>query len=498
MLESDHLAAIVRSSDDAIISKDRAAVITSWNDGAQRLYGYSPEEAVGQPIAMLIPGNRAGEERELLDRVLRGERVEHYETERVRKDGTTIWISLTVSPIHDARGTVVGASAQARQVRGPRVDETEIERTRHALADAEQRFRGAFHEAPIGMAVVSIEPGNFGRVEQVNEALCELLGYTAQELSELGVLQATYTPDRERERPLLEQLFAGERESYGIEKRLVHRSGRLIWVWVTVSLLRLESGEPRFALGHVQDISERKATEEALREAQADLERSNAELDQFAYVASHDLKEPLILVAAYARMLEQRHASALDDDGRHFLAGMRDETARMKAMIDDLLAFSRLETDAGDSVSVDLADAVSAAIRTLGPQLEECGGHVEVQPGLPTVEGSASHFERLFRNLIANALKFRADESPRVEVVAEREGEDWTIAVCDNGIGIDPARAERIFEVFQRLHGQERYPGTGMGLAICRRIVERHGGQIWVEPRPGGGSVFRFTLPAGR
>jgi light-regulated signal transduction histidine kinase (bacteriophytochrome) len=145
---------------------------------------------------------------------------------------------------------------------------------------------------------------------------------------------------------------------------------------------------------------------------------------------------------------------------------------------------------------VDLGDALDTALRTLGARIEEAGARVEVRGTLPTVEGSASQFERLLRNLVANAIKFRGEEDPVVEVSAERAGDEWVVSVCDNGIGIDPAKAGRIFDVFQRLHSQERYDGTGMGLAICKRIVERHGGRIWVVPASGGGSVFAFALPA--
>ena len=483
-VESEHLAAIVRSSDDAILSKDRDAVITSWNDGAERLYGYKAEEAVGRSVALIIPPERQGEELMILRRILAGERIEHFETERVRKDGQRVRVSLLASPIHDERGNVVGVSTQAR----------DISATTRALEDAEERFRSAFHDAPIGMSVFSVEPDSFGRIEQCNAALTRLLGYSLAELREIGPAELTHPEDAERERPLLAELAAGTRESYGLEMRNRHKDGSWIWIWVTVSLLKDEH-PARFAIAHVLDISERREAEAQLAEARENLERSNAELDQFAYVASHDLKEPLILLSAYARMLEERHGEALDEEGREFLGHVRGEATRMKSMIDDLLDYSRLETGSGETQPVDLREACATARHTLAPRIEELGATIDVQGSLPTVEGTPSHFERLFRNLLSNAIKFRGEEAPVVRVSATRAGDEWQITIRDNGIGIDPGKAERVFEVFQRLHSQERYAGTGMGLAICKRIVERHRGRIWVEPAEGGGSAFHLTLP---
>ena len=478
--ESEHLAAIVRSSDDAILSKDRNAVVTSWNEAAERLYGWTAAEIVGQSVSLIIPPERQGEELEIVRKIFGGERIEHYDTERVRKDGTRVTVSLTASPIHGADGEIVGVATQARDVSS----------TRRALDYAEQRLKGA----PVGIAVFSLEPGSFGRLGYTNEEITRLFGYSQRELSEFSPGEITHPDDAERERELFEDLAAGRRRSFGLEKRNRHRDGHWVWVALTASLVEGED-PPRTALAHVLDISERKRAEKELELARHNLERSNAELDQFAYVASHDLKEPLILLSAYARMLAERHGDALDEEGRTFLGHLRDEAGRMKSMIDDLLDYSRLETTAEDTVSVDLADSLATALKTLAPRIEESAAQIDVQGPLPTVEGSPTQFERLFRNLVGNAVKFRGDAAPVVTIAAERSGGEYVVSVGDNGIGIDPAKADRIFEVFQRLHSQDEYAGTGMGLAICKRIVDRHGGRIWVESGDGAGSVFKFALP---
>jgi PAS domain S-box-containing protein len=475
-IESEHLAAIVRSSDDAILSKDRNAIVTSWNDAAERLYGYTTDEVVGQSVRIIIPPERQGEELEIIAKILAGERVEQYETERVRKDGTRVSVSLTASPIHGPDGEVVGVSTQARN----------LSETQRALRHAEQRFHGA----PVGIALIDLAGGEYRGLRQVNAEMTRLLGYTPDELAALSPGELTHPDDAEGERILFVDLVAGRRSSFGIEKRTRHKDGHWVWVWLTVSALDQDA-----ALAHVLDISERKVAETELELAQRNLERSNAELDQFAYVASHDLKEPLILLSAYARMLSERHGDALDEEGRTFLGHVRDEAGRMKSMIDDLLDYSRLQTRAEDVSSVELAAVLETALRTLAPRIEEAEARVEVEGTLPVVSGSPAQFERLFRNLIGNSIKFRGEQPPVVTVAAESLDDGCVVSVSDNGIGVDPAKAERIFEVFQRLHSQERYAGTGMGLAICKRIVERHGGRIWVDPAPGGGSVFKFALP---
>ena len=479
-LDSEHLAAIVRSSDDAILSKDRNAIVMSWNEAAQRLYGYTPDEIIGKSVALIIPPERQGEELQIVNQILAGERIEHYETERVRKDGKRLTVSLTASPIHDVNGEIVGVSTQAR----------DITPTQAALRTMERQA----HVAPVGIAVFSVAPHTFGQLLSANAEMTRLLGYSRAELGALSPGDITHPDDAEHERILFEELVAGQRTSFGLEKRNRHKDGRWIWVWLTVSLL--DGDElPGAAIAHLLDISERKMAEEELERTRRNLERSNAELDQFAYVASHDLKEPLILLSAYARMLSERHGEDLDEEGRTFLGHVREEATRMKSMIDDLLDYSRLQTSAEEPERVPLGDAVETALRTLAPRIEESEARVDVEGELPVVEGSATQFERLFRNLIGNAIKFSGDSAPVVTVSAERHTDEWVVSVRDNGIGVDPAKAERIFEVFQRLHSQDEYTGTGMGLAICKRIVERHGGRIWVDPGAGGGSAFQFALP---
>jgi len=244
----------------------------------------------------------------------------------------------------------------------------------------------------------------------------------------------------------------------------------------------------------VRDITERKQVQQALQHHAEELERSNAELEQFAYVASHDLQEPLRMITSYSQLLERRYRDRLDGDALEFIDYVVDGAKRMQELINDLLAYSRVGTRGREFESVDMEAVYKRVLGNLQLAIEEQHAEVSHDP-LPMVQGDGLQLVQLFQNLIANAIKFHGDAQPKVHVSVESGNDEATFCVHDEGIGIEPQYVERIFQVFQRLHGKGRYPGTGIGLAICKKIVERHGGRIWVESQPGQGSKFYFTLP---
>lgn len=245
----------------------------------------------------------------------------------------------------------------------------------------------------------------------------------------------------------------------------------------------------------LRDITDRKHAEEELRQLSDELKRSNADLQQFAYAASHDLQEPLRAIAGFARLLEKRYKGRLDEKCSDFIGRIVDGVNRMQELIKDLLEYSRVGTGGREFAPEDSTSIFNCAIANLQARIEESGAVVTCDP-LPVVSADSIQLCSVFQNLIGNAIKFHGSESPVVHTSVRREGNNWIFSVRDNGIGIDPHSADRIFAVFQRLHTREEYPGTGIGLAICKRIVERHGGRIWVESEPGHGSTFYFTIPS--
>jgi light-regulated signal transduction histidine kinase (bacteriophytochrome) len=244
----------------------------------------------------------------------------------------------------------------------------------------------------------------------------------------------------------------------------------------------------------VREISER---EEKLTAQTAELTRSNQELAQFAYVASHDLQEPLRMVGSYLELLSRRYEGKLDNEAQEFIGFAVDGATRMKHLINDLLGYSRAGSNPLKLETVDIGEVLGPVLNTLALHIAETHADVEVGP-MPKLTGDALQLGRVFQNLVENALKYRSAAPPRIRIAAEPASVGWRFSVTDNGIGIDPRFREQIFEIFKRLHGREHYSGTGIGLAVTKLVVERHGGRIWVEPAEGGGSIFLFTLPDAR
>jgi len=277
--------------------------------------------------------------------------------------------------------------------------------------------------------------------------------------------------------------------------RYRHRDGSTVWVRCRGIAIRDSRGKPMRMLGAHTDLTAVKEREAELQEKTEELERSNAELDQFASVASHDLQEPLRMISSYLQLIERRYKDRLDDTADEFIRYAVDGAQRMQRLINDLLVYSRVGTIEKKLVPVDCEVIFEEALVNLAIALEEADGRV-THDALPTVVVDDVQLGQLLQNLIGNAIKFRGAQPPLVHVSAELAGEEWVFSVRDNGIGIQADSAERLFQLFERYHARAEYPGTGIGLAVCRKIVERHGGRIWVTSEPGHGATFCFTIPA--
>jgi PAS domain S-box-containing protein len=326
----------------------------------------------------------------------------------------------------------------------------------------------------------------------VNPAALELFGASsAEQLLGKSPFEVFHPDCHAIMRERIGKLLAGQRAPV-LEEKIVRLDGVVVDVEVVAAPVA-DQGE-RAILVLLRDITERKRAEAALQQTTEDLQRSNRDLEQFAYVASHDLQEPLRAVGGYVKLLQHRFPDKLDSKARGYVAGAFDGATRMERLIIDLLAYSRVGTRGGNFVSADLNALLEQVKGNLEAGIKSSHATV-THDALPALSVDATQMMQLFQNLIGNALKFHGEQPPRVHVGARQEEGRWVFSVRDNGIGIEPQYYERIFQIFQRLHTRKDYPGTGIGLAICKRIVERHGGAIWVESQPGQGTTFYFSIP---
>lgn len=467
-----------------IVALDAEGRVVSWNAGAERVTGYADRDVVGREASFLLPAGDEARFAEWLDPSGSMEGVQRELWLR-RADGTAFWAGIALNAVV-SEGERVGFGLVIADFTGEKRDEEQL-RVSHAM------FEGIL--AIASDAVVCIDASY--RIFFFNQGAERIFGYAPREV--LGQPLEILIPTRSRaghsrqidgfaKSPVVSRQM-GERGEIAGQRR----NGEVFPAEASIS--KLEVGGTHVFTAVLRDITDRKAAQEALARQAAELTRSNKELEQFAYVASHDLQEPLRMIGSYTQLLARRYGEKLDEDAREFIGFAVDGVTRMQALINDLLAYSRVGTREVTLEPVDMELVLERVLLTLEPRVVATGGTVENDP-LPTVTGDHVQLSQLLQNLVQNAIKFsRPGVPPEVRVTARAEPREWVFGVADNGIGIAPEFRDRIFALFQRLHNREEYDGTGIGLAICQKIVERHGGRIWVEGAPGQGSTFYFTLP---
>jgi PAS domain S-box-containing protein len=465
--------------DYAIFMLDPKGMVVSWNAGAERIKGYRAEEILGHNFSCFFPPEdiKRGKPEEVLR--MTATRGRHEEQSmRVRKDGSRFLATVTFIAMRDPVGNLLGFSEISR----------DITETKESGA----KYRGLLEAAPDAMVVVNQD----GEIVLLNVQAEKQFGYHRDEL--VGQKMKNIIPEGFAERLIADGTRTAaealaQQIGTGIELTGRRKDGSEFPIEIMLS--PLESPEGILVTAAIRNITERKKSEGQQLKMVGELKHSNDELEQFAYVASHDLQEPLRMVASYTQLLAQRYKGRLDSDADEFIAYAVDGSNRMQGLIQDLLAYSRAGTNGEALREISSENALKEALTNLRASIEESGAIV-THDSLPVIRTDDTQLCQVFQNIVGNAIKYRSAEAPRVHVSARKNGaNEWIFSVRDNGLGIDPQYFERIFIIFQRLHGREEFKGTGIGLAICKKILERLGGRIWVESQPEKGSTFYFALP---
>ena len=466
------LASILESSNDAVIGECLDRVITSWNPAAERLYGYTAAEMIGTAIYRLAPGEHLIAERRSWDAVARGERLEPYQTERIRKDGTRIPVSVTLSPITDGQGQVVGMSGVSRDI--------------SAQEKADARFRGLLEAAPDATVCVDSD----GRIMLVNAAAERLFGYPREELT--GQPVEVLVPDA------IKGAHPGLRAGYATDPRprqmgaALDLSGRRrdgTTFSAEISLSAIDTDQGLLVTAAVRDVTEQ-------RQARDDLRQVNRNLQSFSYSLAHDLRTPLRSLAGFSTALTEDYADALGVDGRLYTQRIEAASEHMGHILDDLLRLSRISQAKMRLLPVDLGAEAAAIAAELQHQDPDRRVRFTIQQPARALADPVL-IREVLRNLLDNAWKFTSGRDNATIAFGTTPADDRVCCyVRDNGAGFDPAYVNKLFRPFQRLHTTRDFPGTGVGLASVRQIVDRHGGRTWAEGTVGDGATFFFTLQA--
>jgi len=466
---------------------------TFVSEYSEALFGYSAQDWVNEPdllLKVLHPDDRERVNQELTDPP-EDSRIIQYRI--ITKGGEVKDVETRSKRIRDAatgQYTLVGTTSDISQQKRW---EAELKRLNDLLEIQRERLASILANVPGVVWEANITADGEQHLLYISPYVEKMLGYSVEEIMGNAEIWRNLVHPDDREATVAQITRLYENEAVGtVQFRIVKKDGGFVPVeaYFTLPKAPALSGT---VYAVMMDISERKQSEQRIANYVARLRQSNQSLQQFAYVASHDLQEPLRMVSSYLQLLESRYRDQLDDDAKEFIDFAVDGAVRMKQLINDLLAYSRVETRKGDFMTVDLADVFAQVQSNLSVRIAETNATVTCE-NLPSLNADKGQMLQLLQNLVGNALKFHGEEAPVVQVSAKPIPGAWQISVRDNGIGIDPQYKERVFDVFQRLHSRSKYPGTGIGLAICKRVVERHGGRIWFESEPGKGTTFHFTV----
>lgn len=467
------MADIINLSDDAIITKTLQGVVTSWNHGAEKIFGYSRDEVLGKNVSLLIPQGKQDEEPEIINSVSKGNYIEHYETERLRKDGTLVYISLSVSPIKNTSGTVTGILKIARDVT-----------LRQKAEETQRRLASIINFSDDAIVSKNLE----GIITSWNAGAEKIFGYSQDEVIGKPITIIIPREKLHEEPEILRKIGSGEYIHHYVTDR-VRKDGSIVHISLTVSPIKDSNGRVTGISKIARDITEQKKKE-------AEIKLLNQELEAFNYSVAHDLRSPLRSILNYSQMLQERYGRVLEQDGAQIIERIIRKSQRMDVLIHDLLTLSRLGRKELHKTDIDVESMV-----------REIADEIKAQPdsAMPTIHfrdlmhayGDKSLLKQVWENLISNAIKYsRKKDVTMIEIGSTTANSSITYYIRDNGVGFDMKYADKLFIPFQRLHNTGEYEGTGIGLAIVEQIISKHGGNTWAEGKPGEGATFYFSLPA--
>ena len=487
---SQYLDSIIDNANVWVDTLDERANVVIWNRAAEEVSGYSREEVVGHSKIWewLYPDEAY--RRQITEKAAaiigRGKVVGGFETNIQRKDGEIRIISWNSRNLLDQKGNPIGSMALGRDI-------TERKQAEKALVQERNLLQALIDNIPDSVYFKDDK----NRLIRVNKARAELSGTTPEKM--IGKTDFDFFSEEEAKKAFDDdnRVLESNKSLTGRVEKITDADGKEHWFSVIKIPWHNEKGQVIGTMGISRDITQDKRVEKELARYARELKRSNKELEQFAYVASHDLQEPLRMIVSYLQLISRRYQGKLDSDANEFIGYAVDGGRRLQNMISDLLIYSRVGTRGKEFAPSNCEDVLKEVLGSLQIAIEESAATITHDP-LPTVMADVTQLSQLFQNLIVNAIKYRGEDSPLIHLAVQSQDNEWLFSVKDNGIGMDPKYSERIFGIFQRLHTREEYSGTGIGLAVCQRIVQRHGGRIWVKSELGKGSTFYFTIPIKR
>ncbi len=473
--------ALYQNSSFGILVIDLEGNILNANDLIIQQLGYSKEQLAEKKVLELVYQDDRESSFESFTKLVNADSsTTTNELRLVKAENDSFWVRTACSRVR------VSPKEEVIMVLLEDIDE-EI-RHKDELDEVERRFETVFNSSPTGIVITK----NQSEIIHCNPSFATMLGYKEDELVGKSLLDFTHEEDKASTLKMQNLVNKNKVDEFDVEKRYIIKNKEVIWAKTWVSVIE-RKGDEVVKVAMVENITSRKETERKIEQKNKELTAINQELENFAYVASHDLQEPLRTIASFIQILDKRYGQTLDEDGQQFMGFVVDGAKRMQLLIRDLLEYSRVNRFNTDYEKVDLNEVFETVNRVLKEKIDDSDA-VLLAENLPVIQGNKIQLTQVFQNMVDNAIKFRGKSKPEVTITVEEQPGKWLICVKDNGIGISPEYFQRIFVIFQRLHTREEYSGTGIGLALCKKIIERHGGEIWVESGKRKGTTFYFTI----